>query len=95
MNVRVIPPTWSIARRLTLLYSLSLFLLLGIAAAFLGLGPHNRHETGQQSVCRGRDSEPPRADEATAGGSAGVAGGGGEGGRINSGSHPLLREDTG
>jgi two-component system heavy metal sensor histidine kinase CusS len=35
MNVRVFPPNWSIVRRLTLLYALSLFLLLGIAAAFL------------------------------------------------------------
>jgi two-component system heavy metal sensor histidine kinase CusS len=35
MNVRVFPPNWSIVRRLTVLYALSLFLLLAIAAAFL------------------------------------------------------------
>jgi len=35
MKVRVFPPDWSIARRLTVLYALSLFLLLAIAAGFL------------------------------------------------------------
>ncbi len=33
--VRVFPPTWPIARRLTTLYALSLFLLLAIASGFL------------------------------------------------------------
>jgi two-component system heavy metal sensor histidine kinase CusS len=35
MTVRIFPPTWSIARRLTALYALSLFLLLAIAAGLL------------------------------------------------------------
>lgn len=33
--MRVFPPTWPIVRRLTLLYALSLFILLGVAAGFL------------------------------------------------------------
>ena len=35
MKGRVFPPNWSIARRLTVLYALSLFFLLAIAAGFL------------------------------------------------------------
>jgi len=35
MRVKIFPPTWPIARRLTALYALSLFLLLAIAAGLL------------------------------------------------------------
>ena len=35
MTARVFPPSWSIARRLAVLYALSLFLLLAVSAAFL------------------------------------------------------------
>jgi two-component system, OmpR family, heavy metal sensor histidine kinase CusS len=35
MTVKVFPPAWPISRRLTVLYSVSLFLLLAVSAAFL------------------------------------------------------------
>jgi two-component system, OmpR family, heavy metal sensor histidine kinase CusS len=49
MNIRVFPPTWPIARRLTVLYALFLFLLLAVAAAFLDwvISTDMRRDNGQ------------------------------------------------